>query len=73
MYLNDDHQHRVAKNPMPCAPIHPLIFQELEAVRKLISNKSILYKCLMIAAIPATVNFPALAAGGPIWAFLFLT
>jgi len=31
MYLNDDPQYRVAKNPMQCAQKHALIFQELES------------------------------------------
>jgi hypothetical protein len=59
MYLNDDHQHRGAKNPMQCAQIRPLIFQELES-RSCRGHK------VMISATPPTVNFPVFAAGGPI-------
>jgi hypothetical protein len=58
MYLNDDQQQRVAKNPMPCAPIRPLIFQELES-RSCRGHK------VMISAISLTVKFPLFAAGGP--------
>jgi hypothetical protein len=56
--LNDDPQHRVAKNPLQCVQLRPLIFHELES-RSCRGHK------VMISATPATVNFPAFAAGGP--------
>ena len=62
MSLNDDHQHRVAKNPKPCEPIRPLIFHELES-QSCRSHK------VMISATALTVNFPVCAAGGPTIAF----
>ena len=59
MYLNDDPQHGVAKNPVQWAHLRPLIFQELES-----------HSCrghkVMIAAMALTVNLPVFAAGGPI-------
>src|SRR5215813_12699233 len=54
MCLNDAPQHWVAKNPVQRAHLHPLIFQKLES-RSCRSHK------VMIAAIPATVKFLALA------------
>src|SRR5262249_45531328 len=58
MYLNDDPQQRVAKNPMQCAQICPLIFQELES-RSCRGHK------VMISATALTVNFWVFAAGEP--------
>jgi hypothetical protein len=56
--LHDGVGERVAKNPIKCAWIHVLIFQELQT-----------HTCpghkVMIAATALTVNFPALAPGGP--------
>ena len=57
MCLNDAPQHRVAKNPVQCAQIHPLIFQELE------SRSCHGYK-VRISATALTVNFPCARKSG---------
>ena len=49
----------VAKNPLTCALRQVLIFRALR-------TRHALGKKVMFAATPATVNFPVLAAGGPI-------
>ena len=58
--LHDDVGERVAKNPIKSERIHALIFQELQT-----------HTCsghkVMILATALTVNFPALAPGGPKW------